>query len=112
TGEVNAWWDKGIQTVVSVLTKNGRELICTPDHLIQCSDGTWIEAQDSIGKEIQLSIPQFASSRYTVTWQHTPSCKASIEIDEDWGRFLGYIMGDGCWIKDGLLFACSSLDQD
>ncbi len=36
--------DKGMQAIVKIQTKNGYELLCTPDHKIWTNKGKWIEA--------------------------------------------------------------------
>lgn len=52
---LNAWCE-GTNIVIKVTwrTNSGRtdRIICTPDHKIKTADGTWVEAQDLLGKNI------------------------------------------------------------
>jgi len=113
TGTVTQWFDNGIREVVEVSTKFGRRVRCTHDHKFLLKSGEWLEARElSKGDVIQLSPPRFVEDYYTAEWMYTPTCKMSIKIDEDWGRFLGYFMGDGCLCKDGVKVTMDRKDQD
>ena len=113
TGHVREWIPRGRRQVIRLTTKIGRELVCTPEHLIRVEGGEWLEAEKLIpGDVIQLTPPMFAEEPYTVEWSHTPTVKMSIPIGESWARLLGYIMGDGCWIKNGFSIFCDAKDPD
>lgn len=113
TGQVLRWSDNGEKELRAIGTKMGRLLKVTADHRIKLSDGTWREADElQPGDELQLSPPRFATKPYIATWNWSPVCTVQTEIDEDWARFLGIFIGDGCWVTDGVSIANFSEDED
>jgi len=113
TGSIVKWFDNGERDTVALTTEFGRRLQLTPDHRVQLANGEWQEAGSlAKGVEIALSPPMFASYYYTAKWPWSPVCEMSTRIDEDWGRLLGFFVGDGCWAADALDFACFSEDED
>lgn len=115
-GTITAHHDNGERQIVEVLTKNGRSLKVTPDHQlfsVRGGDAYWRPASDLIpGDVLHLSPPTFSAEYETVAWQWTPSCEMSIQIDEDWGRLLGYFLGDGCWGSNAVIVTCNAKDED
>jgi hypothetical protein len=112
-GKITGWFNHGPKPIVELITQMGRRLRCTPDHRIFLPDGTCDEVQNlRVGQEIALARPGFATEPIRATWPHSPACEMSMEITEEVGRFLGYFMGDGCWIAGGLRFACDLQDVD
>lgn len=78
----------GVKETVVVALKNGMELKVTPDHRIYTNSG-WKEAKDLTSEDlvyVQSGAGHFA---------------ASDELGEDWGRFLGWLSGDGWLSKRG-----------
>lgn len=114
TGEKNGWFDNGLKECVRIKTRCGRSLVATPNHLIQCEDGSWVEAVSSIGKKISLSKPMFSPTLNTVRWTIFPGgVYGYVTIDSKWARFLGYFMGDGCLVGNkGINVACTKKDHD
>lgn len=113
TGEKTNYLDNGIRECVRIRTRNGRELVVTPDHLIETEKGLWVQASDSAGKKIRLSRPEFAPDPYTAVWKILPGgVHGFVTIDEKWARLLGYYMGDGCFRGNGIQFGCDIKDQD
>jgi hypothetical protein len=111
-GVVTGWFNHGERETVLLTTDLGRQIACTPDHRIFLPSGECVEVQTlQPGQEIALSAPRPPEELYTASWGYTPTCKMSIQVTEDWGRFLGYFMGDGCW-SAGVRFACDSQDED
>ena len=103
----------GRKSVFVVTTKNGRTIKATADHKIGMSDGTFTEVQHlRIGDGIQLKPATFAIYNFTVTWHPVPGVTSSVLIDDDWGRFLGYFMGDGSYNGQVLSFCCDARDVD
>lgn len=113
TGLLTKWRDVGERNVLRLITRAGRQIVATLDHKISTPDG-WVETQAlKTGQLINLSAPIFALNPHTVTWEWTPKVKVFTTVDEDWGRFLGYFMGDGCFSsKDCVAIACDKKDPD
>jgi intein/homing endonuclease len=113
-GWIRKHLSNGKRSTATIKTKFGRQLTGTLDHrLFSLWRKDWITFRDIIiGEEIALSPPMFADDYYIHTWDTTPTSTNSITINEDWGRFLGYFMGDGCWIGRGISIACDAKDKD
>lgn len=114
TGEITDWIERGEKEVFTLATERGREIVGTENHRIAMVSGEWKEIKDLVaGDKIKLSPPKFAETYCKVEWDWTPASKLSITIDEDWGRFLGYFMGDGCFsTMDTVEFMLDAKDQD
>jgi intein/homing endonuclease len=97
------------QATIKLQTSFGYEIEGTEDHRIQNKDGDWVKLSDfRLGDEIKLSPFEFPEVPYQMTqWPFMTSrvelnfpdfealnC-AKLIINEDWGRLLGYILGDG-----------------
>ena len=111
-GTVRGWADKGVRETVYVETSQGYGVRCTLDHRIACVDGSFVEAGESRGALIRLEPPMLAQSLYTARWEGFAHTECSLTIDEDWGRLLGYYMGDGSYYNTTLSFACDARDTD
>ena len=91
----------------------GYEVVCTPQQCIALEGGGWIKAQECAGKLIRLQPPMFANHYNVVEWNILPGgVKGTVEINEEWGRLLGYYMGDGSFYGATLSIACNSTDAD
>jgi ribonucleoside-diphosphate reductase alpha chain len=76
-------WKTGNKECIKLITNAGHELILTPEHKIMVKDGTFIEAKDSLGKEIFWCVEE-----------------KKTEINETY-RLLGFIFGKGFICKNG-----------
>ena len=95
TGEVAAWYNNGERDTVIVQTELGRFVTCTPEHRFFLPDGSSAEASELLaGQKIALSQPMFSMEQCVATWKWCPTASMSVRITEDWGRLLGYFMGD------------------
>ena len=114
SGKVIAAGPVGVQPVIRLETALGYSVRSTVDHRIATDDGGWVEVGDlEVGNAlIKLRAPKFSDREYMQSWSDFPAIRTSIRIDEVWGRFLGYFMGDGCYSKDTLHFACDAKDVD
>lgn len=54
---------RGKKEVIKVNLSDGSSFKCTPDHPISLSDGTWIKAEESIGKELYKFFTYFNKYR-------------------------------------------------
>lgn len=111
-GRVLAHVCMGTKPTVTLRTQRGFELRVTADHLIALPDGSFQEAGQTLGARIKLQRPEFSIHRHVARWKAFGGVDASLEIDERWGRFLGYFMGDGSLHNCTLSIACDSQDQD
>ncbi len=109
TGMVLDSWCSGEKESIQIQTYMGYTLECTLDHRIAI-DGGFIEANKSLNQLITLAIPKFSNVYYSVNWQPMPSIISSIFINENWGLFLGFFMGDGSFSGDTLSFAFTASD--
>jgi hypothetical protein len=113
SGRILKHLPKGEKPTLLVETEDGRSIEVTGDHKIRISSGEWREAKDIlIGDELKLSPPMFAKENYIAKWDWMPNCEMSVEITPEYGRFLGYFMGDGCFNSNTLEFAIDKKDED
>lgn len=113
SGEVTAWMDQGEKDVVRLVTANDRRLTLTPDHRVFTADGKAVRADElKCGQKIALAPPILSQKMATLAWNPIPCQTNSVLIDEAWGRFLGYYMGDGCFYNGAVDVACASKDED
>lgn len=49
-------WSAGLQNVIKLSLSNGKELVCTADHLLKLLEGTSVQAEDSRG-EVLMPYP-------------------------------------------------------
>jgi len=80
--------------------------MATGDHQLALADGTFREAEDCHGETVVLESPVFASEVYTAKWNDPPCVESTVRVDEDFGRFLGYFMGDGSVYDRTISVAC------
>lgn len=113
SGEIEKWGPQPPSTIWKLTTKYGRILRGTYDHPVHTpSNGFVLLSNLSPGQEITLRAPRFAEEYARLAWNPFPGQKNEIVIDERWGRFLGYFMGDGCWYKGMIDIACDGKDRD
>lgn len=111
-GRIAAAWSNGFRPCIRLKTAMGRELVCTPDHKILVEGGKWVRADACVGRRMVLSSPMLASERHVERWCELPSVRSELVVDEDWGRLLGYFMGDGSLHRGCLSIACDGADAD
>ena len=71
-------WETGIKDCIKIVTNAGHELILTKDHKVMLEDGSFINAENSVGLNLR--------------WEtKNKKCK----INEKW-QFIGFLFGDGC----------------
>jgi hypothetical protein len=97
SGRILGLYPQGEADVVQAWTRDGRTLSGTADHPLQRPDGTFVELAESVGALIELRPPRFADSPYTLRWSEIGGITSELVVDERWGRFLGYFMGDGSY---------------
>ena len=102
-----------MRPVFRLTTALGYAVTGTEDHPVATESGEW----KPIGKltkddRVVLSPPMFSGERARARWSEFPTVDTSIEIDEKWGRFLGYFMGDGSYHDCTLSFVCDAKDED
>ena len=98
--------------VYKVMTKDGYSVRASEEHPFFLTDGSEVELKDlKVGDKLELSTPILAKNYYKFKW-HDFGVEHSITIDERWGRFLGYFMGDGSLCKDTLSIVCDRGDTD
>jgi intein/homing endonuclease len=92
----------------------------TEDHPIFLAEGQplfpdWKEtvplAKCIAGMKIALAPPMLAQEEYVEKWREA-GVDCSVRITPDWGRFLGYFMGDGSYHSDTLSVVCTRKDED
>lgn len=99
----------GEQECLRILTKSGYTLSGTKTHRLMIS-GEWVEMQNilvgdtlqihpltnTVENYVEVNFPLFMHKLYSQeclkTYDHT---SPKVTIDETWGRFLGYMVGDG-----------------
>jgi len=89
--------NKGIQPVVQLHLANRSTLVVTPDHKIELVDGTFVEAQDTIGKDVKVLS---GITPYTLY-------DAKSELHE----MLGWLHGDG-WYSSTIGISFNAKDGD
>ena len=105
TEQIN-FLNQGEKEVVEILFQDGRQLTCTPDHLIALSDGTWKRAGELtendgavFGIQGVIDIPQDDEKDYRL---EIGDFSFSIENDFErekllaFARILGIILTGGC----------------
>jgi intein/homing endonuclease len=111
-GEVKAQAYMGEKETVEITTELGYRLILTPDHLVELPDGSFLRADKTLGVEIQLNAPIFADDYFVKRWVGFGGVRNELKIDEDFGRFLGYFMGDGDYNGTTLGICLDGRDTD
>lgn len=109
TGTVTNAWLSGNKETIEIKTSLGYTLECTLDHRIAVHDG-FIEANDSLHRNIILTLPKLASDYCSIKWKPLPCVLSQLTINEEWGLFLGYFMGDGSYSDATLSFAFTKTD--
>jgi len=104
---------EGEQPTKRITFNSGREIDVTDEHLFPLLSGKLTRVSDlKVGDTIPLSILDFAPSYYLVQWEDFGGVKCHLVIDEDWGRFLGYFMGDGSYHGAQVSICCTRKDDD
>lgn len=112
SGKIKKQWCTGLKDTIKVKTELGYELECTYDHKILCINNKFIEAKNLKNEIIKLSPPMFSDKYYCIYYNQFPCVKNEVLIDEDFGLFLGYFMGDGSYGGDVLSIAFDKKDSN
>lgn len=102
----------GIKMTYNLTTSLGYSILVTEDHLIKSGDKFKRLDEIKIGDEVELSYEEFGEETQKVTYQVNKFTNGTIDITEDFARFLGYYMGDGSFYEGCLSIACNNQDQD
>jgi hypothetical protein len=113
SGRIKKAGPQPMSQIFRLTTKRGRVLRGTYDHPVATPEGEFIFLSElQPGQRIQLRPPRFAEQPYRLAWGLIPGAACTVEVDEAWGRFLGFFMGDGSWHADTLSIACDAQDED
>ncbi len=113
SGMIQKWGPQPISRIWKVKTRYGRELKGTSDHPVMTKERGFVPLADLLqGEEIILRNPRFSDTPYVKIWNPIPGSELKIEIDERWGRFLGYYMGDGSFYSGRVEICCDAQDED
>ena len=115
----------GERDTIRITTHNGFTLEGTPAHRIRVMDESGVivwRALGDIRKGDYACIVRrglFGSGADLGAWSYTPSHKIHNEVrfdapstlDPDWGRLIGYMIGDGsCTSKQGITISCADTE--
>jgi hypothetical protein len=112
SGAVRAWGPQPVATVYKLTTRAGRIIRGTFDHPVATPSGFVFLSRLQPGQTVLLRPPRFAEQMHVQRWRPIPGAETRVTINEDWGAFLGYFMGDGSWHKDTLSVVCDGKDPD
>lgn len=109
------------RSTIRITTKKGYSLEGTPHHRIMV-DGEWVQLGAlGIGDKIELTAPVLSQKEYQtmsypmlLTKGMTDEKMArtkdemlpKITVNEEWGRFIGYMLGDGNYGKTTVRITC------
>ncbi len=110
-GRVKAFHPKGKKPVYRLRTSLGYEVIGTADHKISTENG-FVDLIDCMGKNVVLATPMLATDHCIVPIETFQFVNATVTIDEDLARLIGYFMGDGSYCNDTLSIVFDKKDQD
>lgn len=113
---INGVVNSGNKHVVTIKTRFGYELSCTPEHPIAILEGgeiSWIEAKNSVGKHCLISKSvvkgekQFVHIDGIYNGSSVIKFPVDIEIDGDFAEFFGLYVAEGSGYK-GTSGICTS----
>ena len=111
-GSIKKYIENPVNQIYKLKTYDGYELRGTYEHPIFINDKDCVDLGSLKENDvIQLSKPMLAKDYCKLEWCEL-GVTHSITIDEKWGKFLGYFMGDGSYSCDTLSIACDNQDQD
>lgn len=112
SGPIEAWHALPPQRVYTLLTKQGRTLTGTADHPVMTKTGWKPLGELAKGETICLRPPRFADDYWTEKWSDINGAETRILVNEDWGLFLGYFVGDGSYYAGDINVCCTGRDAD
>lgn len=112
SGPIEKWGPQPPSELWEMTTRMGRILRGTYDHPVSTPDGFVRLSALKPGQVIELRPPMFARKLHVASWHIIPGATTSVVIDEAWGKFLGYFMGDGSWYKGVVSIVCDAKDID
>jgi intein/homing endonuclease len=108
----------GTKSTVSVNTKHGYSLTCTPDHQILVLNENdysteWVEAQEALGRYAVLPTHGVWGARTTLpeigyetnTWNNVIPFRQPRELSPALARLLGYLVAEGSVTEEGVEFS-------
>jgi len=109
------------RNVIEIETKDGYKLKGTPNHRIMSGEQWKTLGSLIIGDEVELSklefpknqkyqevvVPFLLTKKIDRNWKGT-SMMPKITINENWGRLLGYFLGDGSFANNAIRISCST----
>ena len=117
---VNYFKYEDVKTI-KIITEDGYEIEGTPNHKIYINN-EWVELQNlKEGNYIELNKPEFLQKNYqeitypmlltkNITEDKIKNADDEmiprIRINENWGRLLGYLLGDGNYNGTGISISC------
>ena len=101
----------GEKDVYRLTTKNGYEIIATPDHKVMTTDG-WVELKNSLHKKIlihngegrfnsELKLPCEINNVYTGKNGRKYTLNLPVSWSKELGQILGWLVADGWMIDEG-----------
>ena len=111
-GVVSAKEARGVRPVFLVTTSSGYQIRATSDHLVGLAGNGFAPVGQLVGKVVKLQRPVLATDYHVERWVGFGGIEHALRIDERWGAFLGYYMGDGCLCCDTLSFSSDKRDED
>jgi len=106
---------------IKITTNDGYEIEGTPNHKIFINNN-WVELKNlKIGDTIELTKPEFLQEKYqefiypmlltkNITQEKIDNAKDDmlprIIVNENWGRLLGYLLGDGNYNGSAITISC------
>lgn len=113
SGRIAGWREQPSSPIYRLVTQGKRMLRGTDDHPVMTPDRGFIRLADlHPGDRISLKAPRFAEALHQESWSRIPGADCRITVGEDWGRFLGYFLGDGCCSSYTLSISCFAKDED
>lgn len=106
--------ENGSAPVFKIITKNGRVLRVTKNHLLFTGEQYKRVSEFLVGEKITLLPFQPHDYSEVKIDLKLPCLSPTIKIDEEWGEFLGLYMGDGSFYgkSSTLSIVCDKKDQD
>lgn len=113
SGDIVQFIPQGEAEVFQVQTRLGYRFRGTSEHKVLTGPEEWTMIRDlHPGQRIFLAEPMTSAIYYEEIWHPLPSMTSSIVLDERWGRFLGYFVGDGSLNGGQLSFCVDRRDED
>lgn len=120
-----AFMSQGTRHCVTLTFEDGRALVCTPDHEIQCTNGRWVRADELaigtdrvvMGLEAPFDEPALDELEYGLSvgsFRFTMSGPPERERTLAFARLLGHLLGDGSIsvLRQGRMHVGQAIDRE